>query len=267
VSTEPRWIDPREYDDRDLARTLGNIDGFFNCLHSDDGRGLTVTEPSARIRSLVDHALATLSQSTAGTFADAAQRLSTCSSQAGWRTVADDVLAASLQEWTTAAGSRRLSRAESINGTVGGLFRSNGGVPKKPVDQVDISWRGLEGDRQASRQHHGRPWQALCVWSAEAIDRLRAEGHPIAPGSAGENIMLAGFDWSEAAAGARLLIGEVVAEFTLPSLPCSKNAKWFVDGNFNRMHHGVEPGITRMYASVIHGGTVTVGDAATLELR
>jgi MOSC domain-containing protein YiiM len=262
-----KWTEAVTYDDRDLARTLGNLDGFFNCLHSDDGRGLTVTEPSAHIQLLVRGALENLSQSSVGSFSDMAQRLATCVSMAGWRDGAAPVLEAALAEWSTRAQDRRAARTASLDGQVQGLFRSGGGVPKLPVDRVDVGLRGIDGDRQAARQHHGRPWQALCLWSAETIGRLQLEGHPIAPGNAGENITVAGIDWTEAVAGAQLRIGEVVAELTIPALPCSKNAKWFVDGNFNRMHHAVEPGVTRMYASVVQGGTIAVGDRATLVLR
>lgn len=32
-----------------------------------------------------------------------------------------------------------------------------GGVPKRPVERVAVSWKGLGGDRQKFRVHHGRP--------------------------------------------------------------------------------------------------------------
>ncbi len=36
--------------------------------------------------------------------------------------------------------------------------------------------------------------------------------------------------------------------------PCSKNAQWFVGGNFRRMHHGLHPGWSRAYAWVLEPG-------------
>jgi MOSC domain-containing protein YiiM len=72
------------------------------------------------------------------------------------------------------------------------LSRSDGGVPKHSTDHVTVGFRGVDGDRQATRAHHGSPWQALCLWSREVIDALVAEGHPIAPGAAGENVTIAG---------------------------------------------------------------------------
>ena len=82
--------------------------------------------------------------------------------------------------------------APTQEGTVAQLNVSDGGVPKKPVEVAEVGDRGLVGDRQADRQHHGRPLQALCLWSVEVIDALRAEGHPIEPGLAGENVTIAG---------------------------------------------------------------------------
>jgi MOSC domain-containing protein YiiM len=123
----------------------------------------------------------------------------------------------------------------------------------------------LVGDRQASRQHHGRPLQALCVWSAEVIDALRAEGHPIEPGLAGENVTLAGIDWTTIQPGVQLLIGDVLAEISAWSTPCAKNAPWFVDRDFRRMDHDRHPGSSRAYAWVREPGTIRPGDRVIVE--
>ena len=151
-------------------------------------------------------------------------------------------------------------------GVVAGLFASGGGVPKLPIEEAAIAYRGVEGDRQQARNHHGSVWQALCLWSAEVIDRLRAEGHPIAPGRAGENITISGLDWSMVRPGAQVSIGDtVLAEVSSYATPCKKNAQWFVDGDFRRMGHDREPGISRIYASVLRDGIVRVGDAVVIE--
>ncbi len=71
-----------------------------------------------------------------------------------------------------------------------------GGVPKHGVERIEVGWSGAMGDRQGDRRHHGRPFQALCLWSADTIAALRAEGHPIEAGLAGENVTVAGIDWA-----------------------------------------------------------------------
>lgn len=157
------------------------------------------------------------------------------------------------------AGSPRME------GTVASVNRSAGGVPKDPVAGAAVTAGGLEGDRQADRRHHGRVWQALCLWSADVIDALAAEGHPIAPGRAGENLTLAGLDWSRIRPGARIAVGGAELEVSLPATPCAKNARWFSGGDFLRMSHDRHPGWSRWYASVVTPGAVAVGDPVVVE--
>ncbi|MEX2618870.1 MAG: MOSC domain-containing protein [Egibacteraceae bacterium] len=150
-------------------------------------------------------------------------------------------------------------------GAVAGIHRSGGGVPKLPVAAAAVGLDGVEGDRQADRRFHGRLWQALCLWSAEVIAELHAEGHPIAAGNAGENLALSGLDWAALRSGTRLRVGGVLAELSLPATPCAKNARWFVDGDFMRMSHDRHPGWSRWYATVLEPGVVAVGDPAVVE--
>jgi MOSC domain-containing protein YiiM len=81
------------------------------------------------------------------------------------------------------------------DGHIHQISLSGGGVPKLPVNRRGGP-RGVVGDDQADKRHHGHPEQALCVWSLEVIEALRDEGHPIEPGFAGENITVAGLDWT-----------------------------------------------------------------------
>jgi MOSC domain-containing protein YiiM len=162
---------------------------------------------------------------------------------------------------------RRLAAAglapTPATGVVTRLSVSNGGVPKRAVTQVAVDHRGVVGDRQASRQHHGRPWQALCLWADEVIDQFRAQGHPVTAGAAGENITVQGVDWASIRTGVQLCIGGVVCEVTAPTLPCSKNGQWFLDGDWNLMHHDRGP-VSRAYAAVLQPGAISVGDPATV---
>ena len=150
-------------------------------------------------------------------------------------------------------------------GTVLQLNTSIGGVPKTPIDMATIGVRGVEGDVQRARVHHGRPWQALCLWSADVIETLRAEGHPIEAGFAGENVTIGGVDWAELHGGARFTIGlgddAVEGQLSLPAVPCSKNKGWFTDGAIGRIDHDLHPGFSRWYASVLTPGTARPGDA------
>jgi MOSC domain-containing protein YiiM len=143
-------------------------------------------------------------------------------------------------------------------GTVAHLHASKG-LPKQAVNEVDISWKGVDGDVQSARAHHGRPWQALCIWSTDALDTLRAEGHPIGPGYAGENITVSGIPAGAFRPGAQFRIGEVRGFLTAYAIPCRQNNDWFLNKDFTRMSHerGSE---SRVYAMVTRTGHITVGD-------
>ena len=65
---------------------------------------------------------------------------------------------------------------------------SDGGVPKLPVLEATVSNKGVDGDRQRNLKFHGGPDRAICVYSLELIEQLQEEGHPIDPGSSGENL-------------------------------------------------------------------------------
>jgi MOSC domain-containing protein YiiM len=148
--------------------------------------------------------------------------------------------------------------------TVHQINVSDGGVPKLPVNRVTIDANGVSGDRQADLRNHGGPDKAVCLYSLEVIEGFQAEGHAIAPGSAGENLTIRGLDWSSVVPGARLRIGEVVLEIVFQAVPCSKNAQWFSDRDFRRMDYERNPGKSRMYARVIAPGTVSEGDPVDL---
>lgn len=152
----------------------------------------------------------------------------------------------------------------AAGGSVVGLFAGSGGVPKHGVDRVEVDLGGVVGDRQATRRHHGAPFQALCLWSSEVIASLAADGHPIGPGSAGENVTIAGLEWALVTPVLRLAIGSVVADVSSYAVPCRQNAPWFSDRRFDRIHHRHGP-ISRMYATVVEPGSIVVGDTVVLE--
>lgn len=165
----------------------------------------------------------------------------------------------------SAAGRARWAGQPPQAGVVRSVQVSDGGVPKTAVQAAEVGRRGLIGDRQASREHHGSPYQALCLWSAEVIAALAAEGHPIGPGSAGENLTLGGLNWAAVHPGMRLAAGPVLAEITCYATPCRKNARWFTGGDYRRMSQHEHPGWSRLYARVLAGGRVAAGDPVTVE--
>lgn len=139
---------------------------------------------------------------------------------------------------------------------------SPGGVPKVPVERAWVGRLGLEGDGHSEPTVHGGPHRAVALFAMEAIDRVAGEGHPIAPGSCGENLTTQGIEWSTLPAGTRVRIGDrLVLELSLPDNPCSTIAGSFSDGRFARISILVNPTDSRMYARVVEEGEVRPGDA------
>lgn len=163
------------------------------------------------------------------------------------------------------AVARRDAEAfEPMVGRVDSLQASGGGVPKTSVPVVEIGHGGVLGDVQRHRRHHGRPWQAICLYSSDVIESLRAEGHPIVAGGAGENLTLSGIDWARIRGGLTITIGDVVLRTSSPAAPCTNIGDCFTDRHWNRIDHVEHPGWARWYASVLTGGTVSPGDAVTV---
>jgi MOSC domain-containing protein YiiM len=152
-----------------------------------------------------------------------------------------------------------------VAATILQISTSDGGVPKLPVERAYLTTEGLLGDRQKHTDIHGGPERALCLYSAEVMDALRAEGHPIAPGTAGENVTLAGFDWRQMLPGARIRLGgEVEVEITRYTAPCRNIAGSFLGGRFSRISQKVHPGWSRVYARVLREGWLVTGQPVEL---
>jgi MOSC domain-containing protein YiiM len=153
--------------------------------------------------------------------------------------------------------------------TAGRVFSinvSNGGVPKRAIGSAWISAGGVEGDRQHHLQYHGGPDRAVSLYSHELIEALQVEGHPIVPGSIGENLTLAGLDWALMVPGAQVEVGAVLLELTNYAAPCRQISASFIDARFARVSQKVHPGWSRLYARVLEEGVVTPGLRCGLRL-
>ncbi|MHC4778002.1 MAG: MOSC domain-containing protein [Planctomycetota bacterium] len=153
-----------------------------------------------------------------------------------------------------------MGRVESIN-------ISEGGVPKFPVGEAAISKEGLDGDRQRNTEHHGGPDKAVSLYSTERIEALKEEGHPIAPGTTGENLTVSGIEWDRLAPGGKVEVGELLLEITGFATPCADIAGSFEGGAFDRISEKNHPGWSRLYAKVLRGGKVRPGDAVVSRPR
>lgn len=160
----------------------------------------------------------------------------------------------------TTSEARASGRIEQLN-------VSPGGVPKRAVAEAVVNEYGLTRDRQRDRRHHGGTERAVCLFSAEILDTLRAAGHKIGPGTTGENVTIRGVDWKKLVPGSRVQLGEqVIVEVTSYAAPCRIIAHCFRDGDFNLINQTTNPGRSRLYARVVRQGTMYPGDEVTVEL-
>jgi MOSC domain-containing protein YiiM/predicted GNAT family acetyltransferase len=138
---------------------------------------------------------------------------------------------------------------------------SPGGVPKHAVPEARVGRMGLVGDRHRGDTVHGGPHRAVCLFAIEALQRVADEGHPIEPGSVGENLTTEGIELALLPAGTRLAIGQdVILEMSGPTNPCDNIAGSFHDGRSGRISILTHPADSRMYARTLAEGVVRTGD-------
>ena len=150
-----------------------------------------------------------------------------------------------------------------VTGASGRIYQissGRGGVPKMSTPKAIINGLGIDGDFHNDLVNHGGPDRALCIYTLEQIQRLQREGHPIWPGSTGENITLEGVRLEDLTPGTHLQLGdEVELEVTSYAHPCQTIADSFNDGNFTRISEKLCPGQSRVYARVVRKGTIATG--------
>lgn len=119
---------------------------------------------------------------------------------------------------------------------------------------------GLEGDAHAGRWHRQvsllsyetfvefREKQKQILEERGSVDEL------VRAGSFGENLLVSGFDFKTLPVGTRLQCGEVILEITQIGKKCHSGCEIYrIMGDCIMPREGV-------FARVIHGGTIHVGD-------
>jgi len=143
---------------------------------------------------------------------------------------------------------------------------SEGGVPKNGRHSAEINELGLTEDRVGNPKKASGQDRAVCIFSLDKILALQKEGHPVFPGSLGENLDIAGLDWELIKIGTRLEVSSgVLMEVTEFTKPCTSVTASFKDGEFVRILQEKHPGWSRVYARVLKPGVVNIGDKESIQ--
>ena len=167
------------------------------------------------------------------------------------------------------------------NGSVVSVSRSpKHGFTKQVQTSITLlAGRGVEGDAHAGEtvQHLYRmkldptaPNLAQVHFlHVELFDEMAAEGHALAPGAMGENVLTQGLDLLGMPTGALFRIGDTLVEISGIRDPCKKIdtlGKGLTKRLFDRAADGTLIRKAGIMGVVREGGTIRPGDRITVEL-
>ena len=131
------------------------------------------------------------------------------------------------------------------------------GIQKTPVQSArfQADW-GLAEDAHAGHWH-----RQVSLLSADKIAAFNEKGAGVQPGAFGENLVVEGFDFRALPVGTLLRCGGVLLEMTQIGKECHSHCEIYKKmGDCIMPREGV-------FARVLEGGTITVGDEMTLQPR
>jgi len=124
------------------------------------------------------------------------------------------------------------------------------GTPKKNVGRARlVANHGLEGDA-----HAGEGPRQVSLLPSEQVELFREKGAEVADGDFGENLVVQGLDFKSLPLGSRLACGEAILEMTMIGKECHSPCHIH-----QRMGDCIMPR-EGVFARVIHGGLISVGD-------
>ncbi|MGQ9554566.1 MAG: MOSC domain-containing protein [Anaerolineae bacterium] len=124
------------------------------------------------------------------------------------------------------------------------------GIPKANIGSglLRVDW-GLEGDAHAGNWH-----RQVSLLALESIEKMRALGLNVAPGSFAENITTRGLELFTLPIGTRLRLGNALVEVTQIGKVChSRCAIYQQVGDCVMPREGI-------FVKVLEGGPVAIGD-------
>lgn len=157
-----------------------------------------------------------------------------------------------------------------LSGIVHQLSIGPGGFPNHPVESAEVTKEGVVGDKVRHPKIHGRPDQAICLYSLEDLEKIKEKGFDLFPGAVAENITTEGIDFNLVRVGDVYQIGGVAAQITNYRTPCGNLEKEYGNGLNSHMwderskkydYSSELWGMTGFYARIIKPGQINQGDS------
>ena len=134
--------------------------------------------------------------------------------------------------------------------------------PRKGTQKANVGRARLEAGWGLSGDAHGGRWhRQVSLLSADKVEAFKRRGADVAPGAFGENLLVEGIDFRALPVGTLLRCGEVLLEMTQIGKECHSHcAIYHQVGDCIMPREGV-------FARVLEGGEISVGDEMTVEER
>lgn len=132
--------------------------------------------------------------------------------------------------------------------------------PKKGTEKKNVGsakfiedW-GLENDSHAGKWH-----RQVSLLSHDKVEAFRARGAEVDHGAFGENLVVSGIDFRTLPVGTHFVCNDVELELTQIGKECHSGC-----AIYQKMGECIMPR-EGVFAKVIHGGTISVGDTLTIK--
>lgn len=129
------------------------------------------------------------------------------------------------------------------------------GTKKKEIQEATfVEDFGIEQDAHAGNWH-----RQVSLLSDEKIEAFRSKGAEVVYGDFGENVIIDGFDFRSLPVGTRFHCNDIILEMTQIGKECHSHCQiYHTMGDCIMPREGV-------FAKVVKGGTMRVGDTVTME--
>jgi MOSC domain-containing protein YiiM len=131
---------------------------------------------------------------------------------------------------------------------------------KRPVEgPLRLGTRGLTGDAQADKRHHGGEESAVLGYAAAHYPVWRSELglEEMGPGGFGENFTLDGLAETSVSIGDTYALGEAIVQVSMPRIPCGNISRRWKRADLTARVR--ETGRTGWYFRVLEPGDVQAG--------